>query len=807
MRRTTVERPSLGDDQERSSVSTEGLRAAATQWMRAIRIADRRASQPAAHGDRPLERHKVLWVAYCVLMALLIAYVISLAVRRPDQQWPWLDSWLVTAFEIVASLMCIARGLLKRPGRAVPLFLGFAVLSWALGDLVLAIESTGGATPPTPSLADAFWLCFYPLAYAGTVLLLRRALGGLARPNWLDGVVAGLGAAAVCATFAFRTILRSTGGGAPAAIVNLAYPIGDLLLLSLVVGGTTLLTRNRRGPWLLLALGITVNIVGDTFALLPAADATQVGTAFNDFAWPVSILLISMAMWLRPVHPDPLRAPRLAGFTLPGIGAAVGLVILVIGTLHRITDVALGLAIATLVVVGVRLSISARRLRMLTEENHRHAVTDELTGLGNRRQLFSVLDSFFAEPVSDELDRELAFLFIDLNHFKEINDSFGHPAGDELLRQLGPRLRRAVRGSDMVVRLGGDEFAVVLVDAGAAHAEVVASRIFEELSQPIALQMVEAQVGASIGIALAPSDATDCTSLLWCADVAMYRAKLSDTPFVFYDHDLDGGENRLRLADELRAAVDLDQFVLHYQPQLDLRTGEVIAVEALLRWLHPTLGIVPPLKFLPLAEESGLIEPLTALVFDKALAQCAAWRAAGSNLSVSVNISATNLLDAGLSDLVRDLLERHGVPASALVIEITETSVITDFEASRAAIERLRDLGAVVSIDDFGAGFTSLAHLGSLAVGELKLDNMFVTGLGAGDKPRDLELVRATIDFGHAMGLRVVAEGIEDAATLDLLRNLGCDVAQGFYISRPMPADQLAFQGDGRTVASPQYVG
>jgi EAL domain-containing protein (putative c-di-GMP-specific phosphodiesterase class I) len=283
---------------------------------------------------------------------------------------------------------------------------------------------------------------------------------------------------------------------------------------------------------------------------------------------------------------------------------------------------------------------------------------------------------------------------------------------------------------------------------------------------------------------------------MWSADTAMYRAKLGNIPYVFYDQEIDGGEQRLNLVEELRDAVDNGTFVLHYQPQLDLRTGEILAVEALIRWPHPRLGLVPPLKFIPLAEDAGLMKELTTWVLNEALTQCAQWRSSGRTLAVSVNVTATNLLEEGFTGLVVELLEKNSLPGTALLIEITETSIITDFARSKAVIEELRDLGIIVSIDDFGAGFTSLAYLSSLAVGELKLDRGFITGLGTEGKERDLELVRATIQLGHDMRLRVVAEGIEDVDTLDLLSDLGCDRAQGYFISRPMPANLLAFKSD-----------
>jgi diguanylate cyclase (GGDEF)-like protein len=739
-----------------------------------------------------------MWVGYTVLSLLIVAYLISLLVRSPIQQWTWLDGWTIGGIEVAASLMCITRGLNKHPGRAAPLALGFALLSWSIGDLLLTFESLGGRNPPTPSWADLFYLGFYPLAYIAAVQLLRKAMGRLSRPNWLDGLVAGLGASAVCAAFAFHDIVHAAGGSALSAATNLAYPVGDLLLLSLVIGGTVLLSGRGTTPWFLLAAGISLNVFGDTFNLFQNGILdSRVGTDVNAIAWPVSIVLMSMSVWLKPRSIDPMRVQRTAGFMLPSVAAVAGLSILVAGTVHPVTRVALGLATATLVVVGARLSLSARDLRLVTEERHRQAQTDELTGLGNRRHLLQVIDTYFTD-FNDPwtVERTLAFLFIDLNHFKEINDSFGHPAGDELLRQLGPRLMRAVPTSGSVFRLGGDELAVLLVDVNAEEATKVAQRIIAEVVEPFFLHKMSASVGASIGIALAPQDATEGTGLMWCADTAMYRAKLGNVSHVFYDQGIDGGEQQLNLVEELRDAVEEGKFVLHYQPQLDLRTGEIRAVEALIRWPHPRLGLVPPLKFIPLAEDAGLMQALTTWVLGEAMAQCAAWRSTGRMLAVSVNVTTTNLLQEGFTDLVVNLLKQNGLPGEALVIEITETSIITDFARSKAVIEELRDLDIIVSIDDFGAGFTSLAYLSSLAVGELKLDRSFISGLGGDGKERDLELVRATIQLGHDMRLRVVAEGIEDVATLDLLSELGCDLAQGYYISRPMPANKLAFMAN-----------
>ena len=756
----------------------------------------RRADAAVSMSTRGCEedrRGDGIWVVYGLLGVLVLGYLIVVIARPAGASWAWLDNWAVAGFEIVVSCLCILRGFVVRRGRAAPIMLGLGLLAWSLGDLVLAIESAGGATPPSPSVADAFYLCFYPITYVALMLLVRRKVGGLSAATWLDGAVAGVGAAAICAAFAFHDVSLTAGGGTASVAVNLAYPIGDILLLAMVVAGTTILPGRTKAPWLLLAVGYTLNAFGDTANLFHTGiGASRVGTLFDAIAWPTSILLISASMWLKSSPPRALVQERAPGFVLPALAAGAALMILFYGSMHHASRIALALAAATLMIAGVRAALSVLTLREITEERRRQSITDQLTGLGNRRSLSQLLNAVlpqYADPQNQ--DRTLAFLYVDLNGFKEINDSFGHAAGDELLRQLGSRLKGSLRNSDLLVRLGGDEFGVVLMDSDADLAATVAERLSARLEEPFILAAVRARISASIGIAVVPGDATDAEDLLRCADVAMYRAKVDGKNFAIYQEDLDGCGNRMRLAEELESAIQQREFELHYQPQVYLPSGEIVSVEALIRWPHPRLGYVPPLEFLPLAEEAGLMGPLTSVVLDQALEQCAKWRCRGQGLTVSVNISASSLLDGEFTDLVAHLLERYKLPAEALVLEVTETTAIVDFERSKLAIEQLRDLSIIVSVDDFGAGFTSLAYLSSLAVGELKLDRSFIKGLSTAEKGRDLALVRSTIELAHSLGLRVVAEGVEDNSSLDLLTGLGCDLAQGYLISRPKPPDEL----------------
>ena len=735
-------------------------------------------------------RPRRVWLVYGILGVLLVGYLVWLSVRPASAYSTAVDGWAVDVFELVCGALCVLGGRSRRSGSVVSFVLGVAVICWSLGDIALTIESLGGATPPSPSPADAFYLSFFPFSYVAVVLLVRGETRRLSSPNWLDGAVAGLGAGAVCAAFAFSSIVRSTHQSVLAAAVNLAYPVGDVLLLLLVIGGTAAMSGRRKTPWLLIASGLTVNVCGDTFALLQSSiGATHVATIVNAVAWPVSSLLMSLAMWVRVGRPDPLAIQRSPGFVLPGLAATAGLAVLLLGTVDHVNHVAIGLATATLVLVVARTWRSVRLLRAQSHVRHQQSITDYLTGLGNRRRLFTALAALFADCDGDL--PQLAFLFIDLDGFKRINDVFGHPVGDEVLTQVAARFDRSLRDNDLLVRVGGDEFVALLIDADADTAQDIAARLSHSLEEPFQLAAVTARIGASVGIALSPDDATDAEGLMTCADIAMYRAKLDGAAYARYDRRLDRGGDKLQLADELQAALAAGDLVLHYQPQLELRSGQVSTVEALVRWQHPEHGLIAPGKFLSLAQEAGMMDQLTHWVLSEALAQCARWRATGHDLRVSVNISASDLIDPELPQTVARLLAATNLDPQALLLEITETSIIDDFARAQHAVGRLAALGVQISIDDFGSGFTSLAYVSDLRVAELKLDRRFISPLSGSVRTREAELVRALAELGHALGLQVVAEGIEDPTALGLLHELGCDLAQGYAISRPVPAAEL----------------
>jgi diguanylate cyclase (GGDEF)-like protein len=424
-----------------------------------------------------------------------------------------------------------------------------------------------------------------------------------------------------------------------------------------------------------------------------------------------------------------------------------------------------------------------------SEELHRIATTDELTGLANREQFRKAVEE---RIVAARLDgQEFAVMLMDLDRFKEINDTLGHHYGDVLLRELGPRLVEAIGPGGFVARLGGDEFAILpaVTAEDSAVIEEVSSRLFGSIQRPFQVDELALEVGASIGIARFPPDGDDSHALLRCADIAMYSAKETQSDFKFYSADQDSHSvSRLSVLSDIRHALAADEIVVHFQPIVDLDNLRVTGAEGLVRWAHPTLGLIPPGAFVQTVEQTGLIGPLTRHVLERSIAQCADWRRNGNpDMSVAVNLSVRNLLDRDLPNEIERLLSAYSLPPEALQLEITESMIMSDPDRALATVTRLSDLGVRMSVDDFGTGYSSLANLRKLPIDELKIDRSFVSPMLQDES--DLIIVRSTINLGHDLGLRIIAEGVEDAQTLDRLALLGCDLAQGFHVSRPMAAD------------------
>ncbi|HEY5032605.1 MAG TPA: EAL domain-containing protein [Actinomycetes bacterium] len=455
-----------------------------------------------------------------------------------------------------------------------------------------------------------------------------------------------------------------------------------------------------------------------------------------------------------------------------------------LASLYR--DLVIGLLLLYLVLAGLSL-FTTRRLKRLADNNAHLAEHDQLTGLPNRR-LFHRRIAELTEGGSRRLG---AVAVIDLDRFKEVNDSLGHQNGDELLAQLGTRLAAAIRPGDTVARLGGDEFGVILARvATEAEAMAALSRLRAVVEEPVQITGLPLSAEASIGFALTPDDGEDAETLLQRADIAMYVAKAGHTGVVRYDPSQNHYDSdRLAVVGELRRALAEDELILYYQPKTRLSDGAVTAVEALIRWHHPRHGLLYPDAFLPLAEQTGLIDPLTDWVIATALTQIREWGASAEMLSVSVNISARNLSNPTFADRVLAALDTSGLPYERLLLEITETALFTDVDRATAVLERLSRAGVPISLDDFGQGQTSLGFLSRLPLQELKIDRTFVTDMLADTSHS--AIVRSVIELAHNLGFVVVAEGVEDEPTMRALFEMGCDAAQGYVLARPMPAGRL----------------
>ena len=629
----------------------------------------------------------------------------------------------------------------------------------------------------------------FPIVYGGMVRW-NRASGQLADPNdVLNGV------SAVLAVVAVLSLVLARPGSALAAAPwwesqALLAQVGTGFVLFGTVLSVVALGAMRHDPrvWL-VAAACGIGLTGDLATVLSAGRPVGWASVVD----PAAVACVGLAAALRPSR----SMPRPADPAASTIGAFV---VLVASTVVLVVDEGSGTsAVATwcaglaAVGAGLRLLVNVRELAQLAV-TRREALTDELTRAANRRAVLRRVRELCDEHVP------MTLALLDLDRFKEVNDGLGHAAGDQLLRLVAARLQPLLRSGDLLGRLGGDEFAVVApLEVGARPDEAAAAlgrRLSEQLAEPFQVGGMSIHVAASIGMACwpggasLPGDGDPRQLLLQQADAAMYDAKRSGTGAAVYDPDRHAESSRqLATVEELRTALVTGQLVLHHQPQVDVATGATLGVEALVRWAHPVRGLLGPGEFLPLAEVHGLMGQLTDEVLRQAVGQAAAWRRAGRDLRVSVNLSASNLLDTDLPLRVAGLLRDAGVPSEQLVLEVTESVLLSDPERSLAVVGRLADLGVTVSIDDFGTGYSSLSYLRDLPVAELKLDRSFTVDLLT--DVRTEAIVASTVALAHRLGLRVVAEGVEHAATLAHLAELGCDESQGYLHSAPLPADRL----------------
>ncbi|TFV79170.1 EAL domain-containing protein [Blastococcus sp. CT_GayMR19] len=733
---------------------------------------------------------RLLLVLTCTSLAL---FATGVGPRLDGEIWTVAyDLVLYNAVYVGAALVCIAAARRARADRIAWASLAVAILLGVVGNLVYTLAIAPMENEPFPSIADLFYLAYYLPLYVTLVALIRARVPRFHASMWLDGIVGALGAGAVSVAVLLGPALELTEGDPSAVVTSLAYPVADVVLLALLVAVGAILGIRRDRTLLLLVAAITANLVGDIVFLDLATQGIYVEGGWLDLTWLTAVTLMALAA--HTSDGDPVEPPARAGSTtrvgwrvlaVPLVCNVISLVVLGYDSGNRFNPAAAWLAVGCVLAALARVAITFREVRAFNEVKEQ-ARTDDLTGLPNRRAL---LEDARAALATASARRPAALLLLDLDGFKEVNDGLGHHAGDQLLRQIGPRLRGALRSGDVLARLGGDEFAVLLRDAGLDEAQDLAERLRELVLQPFTVEQIRLHVGVSIGVSTAPVPAATVEELLRCADIAMYAAKSGrEGVHVYVPDPTSGTGDRLRTMEELRTAISDGQLEVHLQPQVSLADGRVVGAEALVRWNHPIRGLLSPAELLPAAEQAGLLRPLTDTVLELALAAAARWWNLRS-VPVSVNLSAANVTDLDLPGKVALALVRHALPARALTLELVEDTLMADPERGRQVLGELRRLGVRTSIDDYGTGYSSLAYLRHLPADELKLDRSLTADVD--NDRRAVAIVRHTVALAHELGLSLVAEGVEDATTAGLLADLGCDVAQGYAVARPMPVTEF----------------
>jgi diguanylate cyclase (GGDEF)-like protein len=758
---------------------------------------------------KPAQRGR-LAAAFALLGALLgvIAASAFLGVGG-DAARPFIRDWVGVCICILVTAIVGLRPLWIRARRRPFALLAAGVSSYALGDLLWTTWLAHLAHPPVPSVCDVLWLAFYPFVALAVVGL--TGIRSRNRPSaavWLDGVVAGGGLASIGAAIIVSPVLDSATRSASTTATALAYPVGDLVLVGLVVGVIALRGWRIDRGWAFLGVAFALLSIADFLYAMQTTTNAGRPSAVTNLVYLLALSTLAFVSWqVPPSRPEPKFASWSVLLVPSGfMFAATGL--LLYDHVHRLSTLPFALATVTLLAAMGRMIVAFRDARGLAEAR-RLAGTDDLTALPNRRRFMALTEQAIAD--SRASGQGLAVMMLDLDNFKQLNDTLGHHAGDELLREIGPRLQQALRHLHMVARLGGDEFAVLIHPTpGEAGIVEISQDILRALRAPFKVHELALRVTGSLGIAMFPDHARDADELMRHADIAMYQAKTSRDRYEFYAHERDtNSRERLALAAELATALSGEAIEVHYQPKAEAQTRRIVGVEALARWRRADGRLSPPSEFVGPAEHAGLARALTRRVVEVALAQARQWHEAGYALQMSVNTTVADLLDASFPDEIAAALERHAVPAHALILEVTESSVLADPERISSVMRRLRQLGVELSLDDFGTGYSSLAHLKALPVSELKIDRSFVSRMR--DDETDSAIVYALIQLARKLGLTLVAEGVEDRGTMEALRALDCDLIQGYLISRPLPAAdieaQLASQADQRVSArvSPRH--
>jgi diguanylate cyclase (GGDEF)-like protein len=674
---------------------------------------------------------------------------------------------------------------------------------WAYYQLVLGMEES-----PFPSVADIAYLIFPVGACLALVLFPVGYVGKSRTTLLLDGLIVTGALFEVSWVIILQGVYDARGASRFAVGLSLAYPVTDIVVLSVALLVLARARTRQRITLMLLTAGSALNALSDSaFVYLTADNAYSSGNVI-DVGWVAALLALSMAALVSrraAPHTQELKpqVPSRASTWLPYLPLALAAAVC---TPKCLTTPGLGPIFVTsfllMAAVMARQFVVVRENRRLLEMVADRALRDPLTGLANRALLHDRLTH--AMQLHQRDNQSVTVLSLDLDDFKLVNDSLGHPAGDALLVLAAERILGCVRTGDTVARLGGDEFAV-LMEGRAEHSRLAAHRVMQAFDEPFLVDGHDLLLRPSVGLAVAAADDLGISAdvLLKQADVAMYSAKRSRTGGVHtFTADMrlidpretngDGGRNRagaVRLLGQLRHAIDHVGLSVVYQPKFDLRNSEIVGVEALVRWPHPELGLLGPERFLPLVRQHGLMRAVTELVLARALDDAARWKERGVGVPVAINLFAPSLASHDLPNKIAQALAERGLGAGDLTVEITEDLFLDDIDRTRTVLHRLRAHGIRVAIDDFGSGYSSLCYLRELPIDELKLDKEFIAPILV-DR-RAAAVVRAVIDLAHVLGVTAVAEGVENAETASALRKYGCEVVQGFHYSPPVGADEI----------------